>query len=330
MSAGESRRPGLVRDLLPVLLVGLVVFHILRTHVLERYVVPSGSMEPTLHGAERGGDIVVVDKTAWWRPGAPPLRPFGLVLHHDGRWSHEGQPILPVGVPVDPNAPMPTGQGGGALPDDALSALDTIELRDQALSSDGAQHVHRLGIGLAHKFMVENAWGMSYDKPASHMRAYLDVLRAKTQEAIAKEKPNDNLKSYATPTILEHDGLLGGDPLDRRPAHAGTYVAVRRLHRGGVRRLRLAAFLRAARPGADRGDVQHRDDRQAGGERAQHGLDHRLRPFELRRDPLERREYQRRVDRRHQSAGQQNENHPSPQPAKLREKAPALVEAEAT
>lgn len=27
------------------------------------------------------------------RPGPPPLEPFGLVLHHDGRWSHEGQPI---------------------------------------------------------------------------------------------------------------------------------------------------------------------------------------------------------------------------------------------
>jgi hypothetical protein len=25
--------------------------------------------------------------------GAPPLEPFGLRLHHDGRWSHEGQPI---------------------------------------------------------------------------------------------------------------------------------------------------------------------------------------------------------------------------------------------
>jgi hypothetical protein len=25
--------------------------------------------------------------------GAPPLTPFGLRLHHDGRWSHEGQPI---------------------------------------------------------------------------------------------------------------------------------------------------------------------------------------------------------------------------------------------
>lgn len=23
----------------------------------------------------------------------PPLRPFGLVLHHDGRWTHQGQPI---------------------------------------------------------------------------------------------------------------------------------------------------------------------------------------------------------------------------------------------
>jgi len=27
-------------------------------------------------------------------PGAPPLRPFGLVLHHDGRWTHEGVPLL--------------------------------------------------------------------------------------------------------------------------------------------------------------------------------------------------------------------------------------------
>ncbi len=25
--------------------------------------------------------------------GPPPLRPFGLVLHHDGRFTHEGQPI---------------------------------------------------------------------------------------------------------------------------------------------------------------------------------------------------------------------------------------------
>ena len=27
------------------------------------------------------------------RRGPPPLRPFGLVLHHDGSWTHEGHPI---------------------------------------------------------------------------------------------------------------------------------------------------------------------------------------------------------------------------------------------
>lgn len=26
-------------------------------------------------------------------PGPPPLESFGLVLHHDGRWTHEGLPI---------------------------------------------------------------------------------------------------------------------------------------------------------------------------------------------------------------------------------------------
>ena len=28
------------------------------------------------------------------RPGPPPLRPFGLILHHDASWSHEGEPVL--------------------------------------------------------------------------------------------------------------------------------------------------------------------------------------------------------------------------------------------
>ena len=32
------------------------------------------------------------------RAGPPALRPFGLRLHHDGRWSHEGQPILHRGI----------------------------------------------------------------------------------------------------------------------------------------------------------------------------------------------------------------------------------------
>ncbi|MBT4161341.1 MAG: LLM class flavin-dependent oxidoreductase, partial [Gammaproteobacteria bacterium] len=33
-----------------------------------------------------------------------------------------------------------------------------------------------LGIGLSHKVVIENLLGMSYDKPARHMREYLEVL----------------------------------------------------------------------------------------------------------------------------------------------------------
>ena len=28
------------------------------------------------------------------RTAPPPLTPFGLRLHHDGRWTHEGMPLL--------------------------------------------------------------------------------------------------------------------------------------------------------------------------------------------------------------------------------------------
>ena len=34
------------------------------------------------------------DRSQAVRSGVPKLAPFGLRLHHDGRWSHEGQPIL--------------------------------------------------------------------------------------------------------------------------------------------------------------------------------------------------------------------------------------------
>jgi 5,10-methylenetetrahydromethanopterin reductase len=33
-----------------------------------------------------------------------------------------------------------------------------------------------LGVGLSHKIVIEDIYGMSYDKPAVHMREYLDVL----------------------------------------------------------------------------------------------------------------------------------------------------------
>ncbi len=45
---------------------------------------PGEALERALRAANESAGAAAV---------APPLRPFGLVLHHDGRWSHEGQPF---------------------------------------------------------------------------------------------------------------------------------------------------------------------------------------------------------------------------------------------
>ena len=50
-------------------------------------------------------------------------------------------------------------------------------LAQQALTTAAATgNRFTLGIGLSHKIVIENMLGFSYDKPARHMREYLDVL----------------------------------------------------------------------------------------------------------------------------------------------------------
>ncbi len=50
-------------------------------------------------------------------------------------------------------------------------------LAQQALTTQAATGGRlALGLGLSHHFVVENMWGMSYDKPAAYMREYLSVL----------------------------------------------------------------------------------------------------------------------------------------------------------
>ncbi|MFO1054075.1 MAG: S26 family signal peptidase [Planctomycetota bacterium] len=70
----------LLRDLIPAAVGAWMVFHVLRTQVAERYAVPSRSMEPTLHGSPRDGDVVLVDKTAFWSIRESKLRRFDLVV----------------------------------------------------------------------------------------------------------------------------------------------------------------------------------------------------------------------------------------------------------
>jgi 5,10-methylenetetrahydromethanopterin reductase len=50
-------------------------------------------------------------------------------------------------------------------------------LAQQALTVNAASAGRlALGIGLSHKLVVENMWGLSYDKPVRHLREYLSVL----------------------------------------------------------------------------------------------------------------------------------------------------------
>lgn len=66
----------LARDVLPVVAIALVVLQVMRRHVAERYVVPTGSMQPTLYGNPQHGDVVLVDKLA----RAADLRLHDLVV----------------------------------------------------------------------------------------------------------------------------------------------------------------------------------------------------------------------------------------------------------
>jgi F420-dependent oxidoreductase-like protein len=51
-------------------------------------------------------------------------------------------------------------------------------MAQQAMTVQAATHGRfTLGIGLSHAPVIEGMWGMSYDKPARHMREYLSVLR---------------------------------------------------------------------------------------------------------------------------------------------------------
>jgi F420-dependent oxidoreductase-like protein len=52
-----------------------------------------------------------------------------------------------------------------------------VAMAQQALTTHAAAGGRfNLGIGLSHAPVVEGMWGMSYDKPAVHMREYLNVL----------------------------------------------------------------------------------------------------------------------------------------------------------
>ncbi|MFJ5233447.1 signal peptidase I [Kitasatospora sp. NPDC088391] len=79
-AARRSRR-SFLRELPVVVLVALVIAVVLKTFLLQVFVIPSGSMEQTL----RIGDRVVVDKLTPWF-GAEPSRGEVVVFKDPGGW----------------------------------------------------------------------------------------------------------------------------------------------------------------------------------------------------------------------------------------------------
>src|SRR3990172_10157649 len=56
-------------------------------------------------------------------------------------------------------------------------------MAQQALTVQAATHGRfTLGIGPSHQPVVEAMWGLSYDRPAKHVREYLTVLRSLVDE----------------------------------------------------------------------------------------------------------------------------------------------------
>lgn len=87
MSYGPPTR-SLGRDALAVALVAVLTFQCLRNGYGDRYLVPSGSMQPVLHGDPSDGDVVFVDKTA----GAESLHRHDLVVVQHPE--NPGQPLV--------------------------------------------------------------------------------------------------------------------------------------------------------------------------------------------------------------------------------------------
>jgi len=85
-----------------------------------------------------------------------------------------------------------------------------VALAQQALTAQAASDGRlALGIGLSHQIVVENMWGLSYERPAAHMREYLSVLGPLLREGkvsfsgeVFRVNGNVQVASATPPTLL--------------------------------------------------------------------------------------------------------------------------------
>ena len=83
-------------------------------------------------------------------------------------------------------------------------------LAQQALTTWDATRGHfTLGIGLSHQIVIETMFGLSFDKPARHMREYLSVLLPLLRDGGASFEG----EHYRVHAPLERSGPEGGPPV---------------------------------------------------------------------------------------------------------------------
>ncbi|MGW0630774.1 signal peptidase I [Streptomyces sp. NPDC002758] len=92
----RKRRRGAVREIPLLIGVAVLIALVLKTFLVQAFVIPSGSMEQTI----RIGDRVLVDKLTPWF-GSKPQRGDVIVFHDPGGWLADEQTAKksdPVGV----------------------------------------------------------------------------------------------------------------------------------------------------------------------------------------------------------------------------------------
>jgi F420-dependent oxidoreductase-like protein len=83
-------------------------------------------------------------------------------------------------------------------------------LAQQAMTAWDATGGHfTLGIGLSHQIVIESMFGMSFDRPAAHMREYLSVLLPLLREGNVSFQG----EQYRVNAPLERFGPAGGPPV---------------------------------------------------------------------------------------------------------------------
>jgi len=63
-----ARHP-VIKEYLEAFAYAFVIAMVIRTFIVQAFKIPTGSMEPTLHGASRGGDRILVNKFVYYFRG---------------------------------------------------------------------------------------------------------------------------------------------------------------------------------------------------------------------------------------------------------------------